>query len=235
MIAKMGKNVPCKHLFSISGKRVSVYPGSAPESPILFLNTFAEEGDKVYQELQNCGCPDFTLAAISGLAWDHDMTPWNIPPISKNDTPCTGGADEYLKLFTEEIVPRTEELVPGRILWRGIAGYSLAGLFAVYSLYQTALFSRAASMSGSLWFPGFPEYVFSHEMKKRPECLYFSLGDMECRTKNPYLKTIQENTEKIKHFYAQSGINTVLQFHPGSHYQNAVSRTAAGILWVLNR
>lgn len=123
----------------------------------------------------------------------------------------------------------------GRILWRGLAGYSLAGLFALYSLYQTDLFSRVASMSGSLWFPGFTDYVFSHEMKKRPEHLYFSLGNQECRTRNPYLKTVQDNTEKIEHYYAQCGINTVFQLNPGNHYKNAVQRTAAGISWILNR
>lgn len=230
----MGKAIYSQHLFHISGKTVAVYPSSAPDSAILFLNTFAEEGDKVYQELHRCGCPDFMLAAISGLAWNHDMAPWDIPPISKDDTPCTGGADECLKLLTEEIIPKAEELAPGRILWRGLAGYSLAGLFAVYSLYQTEIFSRIASMSGSLWFPGFTEYVFSHEMKKRPERLYFSLGDMECRTKNPYLKTVGENTEKIRNFYAESGIHTVFQLNPGNHYKNAVQRTAAGISWLLS-
>lgn len=199
----MAKNIHLKHLFHISDKQIAVYPSSVPDSAIIYLNTFAEEGDKVYQELHNLGCPDFTFVAISGLTWDHDMALWDIPPISKNDTPCTGGADEYLKFLMKEIIPKSEEFVQGRILWRGLAGYSLAGLFALYSLYQTDLFSRVASMSGSLWFPGFTDYVFSHEMKKRPEHLYFSLGDRECRTRNPYLKTVQDNTEKIKNMKLQ--------------------------------
>lgn len=225
----------CKHLFHISGKRIEVYPSASPEHAIVFLNTFAEEGSQIYQALRICGCPDFTLVAISGLSWNHDMAPWEIPPISENDTPCTGGADEYLRLLTEEIIPRSEELIQGHVLWRGLAGYSLAGLFAVYSLYQTELFSRIASISGSLWFPGFTKHVFSHEMKKRPEHMYFSLGDTECRTRNLYLKTVQENTEKIERFYAQCGIDTTFQFNPGNHYKNAVQRTAAGISWILNR
>ena len=66
--------------------------------------------------------------------------------------------------------------MPGAPRWRGIAGYSLAGLFAVYALYRTDVFARAASVSGSLWFPGFREYVFSHTPLCRPDCVYFSLG-----------------------------------------------------------
>lgn len=234
-MTRMGKNIYCKHQFYVSGKRVEVYPSVMPDSAIIFLNTFAEEGDKVYQALYKCGCPNFTLVAISELSWNHDMAPWYVPPISKNDTPCTGGADGYLRLLTKEIIPRAEELIQGRVLWRGLAGYSLAGLFAVYSLYQTQFFSRIASMSGSFWFPDFMEYVFSHELKKRPKCIYFSLGDLECQTKNPYLKTVQGTTEKIECFYAQRGIDTTFQLNPGNHYKNAVQRTVEGILWILSR
>ena len=231
----MEKELCRKHLMNAAGKQIAIYPSAAPNTPVVYLNTFAEESDQVYQALHDANCPDFTLVAISGLAWNHDMAPWDIPPISKNDTPCTGGADAYLKCLTDEIVPKAEEQIPGRALWRGIAGYSLAGLFAIYSVYQTELFQRAASMSGSLWFPGFIEFIFSHEMKGQPDCLFFSLGDKECRTKNPYLKTVQENTVKVETYYRQKGFDTVFQLNPGNHFKNAVQRTASGISWILSR
>lgn len=231
----MKKEICYKRLMHVAGKKIVIYPSAAPNMPVVYLNTFAEEGNQVYQVLYGANCPDFTLVAISGLAWNHDMAPWDIPPISKNDTPCTGGADAYLKLLTDEIVPKAEEQIPGCALWRGLAGYSLAGLFAIYSVYQTKLFQRAASISGSLWFPGFMEFVFSHEVKGQPECLFFSLGDKECRTKNPYLRTVQESTEKLEKYYRQKGFDIVFQLNPGNHYENAVQRTASGITWILSR
>ena len=200
-----------------------------------FKATVSKEGVQVYQTLQGMNCPDFTLVAIGNLDWNHDMAPWDIPPISKGDTPCTGGADEYLRLLIYEIIPETEKLIQGEPMWRGLAGYSLAGLFAVYSLYRAGCFSRIASMSGSLWFPDFKEYVLSHEMKRIPEHLYLSLGDKECRTRNPYLKNVQINTEEIHAFFAQKGIDTVFQLNPGNHFKNAVQRTAAGIAWMLSK
>lgn len=224
-----------KHEYKIAGKKVLASPSAEANRPVIYLNTFSEEGERVYEVLHERGCSDFTLVAISGLNWDHDMAPWDIPPISEKDTPCTGGADEYLRLLLEEIIPKAEEQIRGRALWRGIAGYSLAGLFAVYSLYQTEIFSRAASMSGSLWFPGFAEYIFSHEMKQKPKHLYFSLGDAECRTKNPYLKVVQEQTEKIERFYRAGGIDTCFKLNPGNHFKNGIERTAAGITWLLER
>ena len=145
----------------------------------------------VYKNLMALGCPDFCLVAVSNLKWDHDMTPWYMGPISKHDTPCTGGADDYLKLLLDEIMPEAEALLPGAPAWRGLAGYSLAGLFALYALYQTDVFARAASISGSFLFEGIMEYVCSHEMKRKPDCLYFSLGDKESSTDNPILNVGQ--------------------------------------------
>ena len=221
--------------FTVEQKTVSVFPSREPDRPVIYLNTFAKEGEQVYQALKASGCPDVTLVAISNLEWDHDMAPWDIPPISQDDTPCTGGADDYLKLLTQTILPQAEQDLPGTPVWRGIAGYSLAGLFAVYSIYHTDLFSRIASMSGSLWFPGIKEYIFSHEMKGRPDHLYFSLGKKESKTRNRFLKCVQQNTQEIQAFYAGKGIDTIFQLNPGNHYQHAVERTAAGIAWILSR
>ncbi|MCI9080344.1 MAG: alpha/beta hydrolase [Lachnospiraceae bacterium] len=231
----MRSNICQKHLLNIADKKIEVYASPEYDNPVIYLNTFAGEGEKVYQALCNTDCPDFTLVAIGGLTWDHDMAPWDIPPISKNDTPCTGGADKYLQLLTDEIVPEVESLMRGRVLWRGLAGYSLAGLFALYSLYHADIFSRVASMSGSLWFPDFKEYVFSNKMKKEPEHLYLSLGSRECKTTNPYLRTVRKNTEEIYAFYKQQGIDTQFQLNPGNHYQDAAQRTAQGIQWILKK
>ena len=127
---------------------------------------------------------------------------------------------------------RTGSLSPAG---RGIAGYSLAGLFALYAIYRTDVFSRVGCTSGSLWFPGFKEYIFSHEPKRRPDCIYFSLGEKEAKTRNPVLKTVQENTEEIQAFYQSKGIDTVFQLNPGNHFVQGIERTIAGIQWLLNR
>jgi len=232
---EMENEINSEHQFTVSGKKITIYPSTNPNKPVIYLNTFEEEGERVYQALHMTSCLDFTLVAISGLVWNHDMVPWDIPPISKHDTPCTGGAKEYLWLLKDEIIPKAEKSLHGNVLWRGLVGYSLAGLFAVYSIYQTELFSRIASISGSLWFPGFKEYVFSNQIKGSPTYLYFSLGDREWKTKNPYLKTVQENTEEIKAFYMKKGIPTIFQLNQGNHFKDAVQRTASGIAWILSR
>ncbi len=221
--------------FTTDNKTISIFPCSESESPVIYLNTFHDESQKVYETAQATGCPPFTLVAISNLDWNQDMAPWDSPAAFKKGEPFTGGAGDYLRLLVEEIIPRAEKELVGPPAWRGIAGYSLAGLFALYTIYQTDVFSRVGCMSGSLWFPGFKEYIFSHEPKRQPDCVYFSLGDKEAKTRNPVLKTVQENTEEIQTFYQNKGIDTVFQLNPGNHFVQGVERTTAGIEWLLSR
>ena len=157
------------------------------------------------------------------------------PAAFKNGEPFTGGAGETLHLLVEEIMPKAEKELPRAPDWRGIAGYSLAGLFALYAIYQTDVFTRVGCISGSLWFPGFLEYVFTHEPKRRPGCLYFSLGDKEAKTRNPALQTVQENTKAVQAFYRKKGIVTMFQMNRGNHFIQGAERVADGMKWLLKQ
>lgn len=45
---------------TIAKKRVSVYPSAAPDKPVLYLHTYADEGDAAYRAMQQAGCPNFS-------------------------------------------------------------------------------------------------------------------------------------------------------------------------------
>lgn len=222
------------YTFSVEGKTVSVYPCKTPGAPALYLNTFGQEEPQVVAALGKLHLPDFSLIVLSGLDWNRDMAPWDAPPVFTSGAPCTDGADDYLHLLTHTLLPAAEERLEGIPRWRGLAGYSLAGLFALYALYGTDLFSRAACMSGSFWFPGIRDYLLNHPFQRVPDRLYFSLGDKENRTRNPVLQTVRENTEALYSYYRHAGIRCIFQLHPGNHSHQAAQRTAAGIAWLLN-
>ena len=139
--------------FSTKGKTISIFPSLEANAPIIYLNIFSNRGQKVFEAAQAAGCKPFTLVVISALNWNHDMVPWDGPAAFKKGEPFTGGADDYLRLLVEEIIPKAEKELAGPPAWRGIAGYSLAGLFALYAIHQTDVFSQVGCMSGSLWFP----------------------------------------------------------------------------------
>ena len=55
------------HTFTTDNKTISIFPCSESESPVIYLNTFLDEGQKLYEAAQAAGCPPFTLVAISDL------------------------------------------------------------------------------------------------------------------------------------------------------------------------
>ena len=216
-----------------AGKSVHLFPSREEDAPLVLLHTVRNEGDSVYQAVRQRTDKEFSFAAIGGMDWDDEMSPWAIPPISKNDTPCTGGADNYLSKLTNVILPEILRRVSGQPPYIALTGYSLAGLFAVYAMYRTNLFSRIASASGSFWFPGFLRYVQENKPKQLPDRIYFSLGDREAKTRNKILQSVEENTHWLQNWYQGMGIETIFEMNPGNHFQNATERMAKGIAWVI--
>lgn len=222
-----------KQTFEWNGKSAALYPGEQEGSPLIILNNHSGDGMPVVRAMKEIDTPDCSLLVVGNLKWDHDMSPWYCPPLSKDDTPCTGGADEYLDLLLTEILPRAEKMINGTPSFIGIAGYSLAGLFALYSSYRCKAFERVASVSGSLWFPDFKEYALANEMRERPSKLYFSLGDREARTRNSVLMTVQRNTEELIEHYRSLGLDVTWELNPGNHFKDAALRSAKGIKAIL--
>ena len=219
--------------FHAAGKEAALYHAEKADSPLLILNHYEGDGRSV---MEAAGWPDsreFNLLCVSNLNWDQEMTPWYCPPVMAKGSSYAGGADAYLQVLVEEILPGALARISGKPAYIGIAGYSLAGLFALYALYRTDVFARAASISGSLWYPDFREYVLSHEMKRKPDKLYLSLGDKEARTRNPYLGQVQKNTEMIADHYRNAGIDVVWELNPGNHFKDPEKRTARGIRAIL--
>ena len=219
--------------FKANGKDATLYLSEKESCPLIVLNNYSGNGASVLEKLEMLNCPDRNLLVVGNLNWDHDMTPWYCPPLSENDTPCTGGADEYLDLLLTEIIPRAKELIKGEPSFLGIAGYSLAGLFAIYAMYRTDIFDRVASMSGSLWFPDFKQYCFEHKIKRNPDKLYLSLGDKEAKSRNKLLMTVQDNTEALAAHYKELGINVTWELNPGNHFKDAALRSAKGIAAII--
>ena len=213
----------------IRGKRTALYSAAADNMPLIVVNHYSPDTDAVVEALRDMGEQELNLLFVYDLDWERDMSPWECPPLRPSDKAFTGGADEYLELLLAEILPAVKEAVKGEPAYTGIAGYSLAGLFAVYSVYSCDAFARAASISGSMWFPGFTEYVLEREMRRIPDRLYMSLGAKEKKTKNPLLAAVQENSEAIVKHFAEMGIPVTWELNPGNHFTNASLRCARGI------
>ena len=204
-----------------------------PKAPLIVLNTFGDEGEAVYAAVRSLTKKDFSMLVVSGMDWNRDLSPWGAKAVFKNDAPFGGKADEFLDKLLDQAIHNAVSELGCKPQFIAIAGYSLAGLFALYSLYRTDVFSRAASASGSFWFPGFLEFASSREFVGKPEKLYLSLGDAEARTRNPVMATVQDNTEKLAVLYRGRGLDTVFELNPGNHFKDPALRMAKGIRSIL--
>lgn len=216
----------------IAGKDVGMLAAQSPGAPLIVL-CGEEKAGEVWQAARAAAGRDFSLALISGLRWEDDLSPWPAPAAFLGQKDFGGGADGFLRDLTEEIVPRLLALLPAPPAFLGLAGYSLAGLFTVWALTKTALFTRAASVSGSLWYPGLTEYLAAHPPVGRVEKIYFSLGDQESRTRNPLLRPVEEKTGEVANCFRAMGTETAFEMNPGNHFREPEGRLARGVAWLV--
>ena len=222
-----------KEKFNIKDKVITLYKSPDTNAPLIIFNTFEGDGEDLYQVLQNMGCTFLNLLVVGNIDWNHDMSTWYMPSIYSKEKSFSGGAYEYLKLLIEDILPKAKELIKGEPKFIVIAGYSLAGLFAVYTMYKTDVFDRVACMSGSLWFHDFIEYCKRNEYKGLPDKIYFSLGDKEANTRNPVLKTVEYNTRELSEYFKNLGSDVIFELNLGNHFTDTVLRIAKGIKAIL--
>lgn len=225
--------------FKIDNKIIQIHYNNfeIKELPVVILNTYGNEGEEVYKKCIELRAKDFILISISNLDWDNDMSPWFAPKLNKNDSDCLGKADAYIKLLTDKIIPQAEEYIKNdlkiTIEYFAIAGYSLAGLFAVYCVYKVNFFTKIASASGSFWFPKFLDFVRKNDFVSNIKKIYFSLGNKESKVKNQVLSTVETNTVELEKIYENKGIETIYEVNEGNHFKDGVLRMAKGIKWIL--
>ena len=204
------------------------------DTPLVLLPTSGEAPDAVWKETCRLSGQDFCLAALPVADWEHELSPWRAEKVFRGGRDFGDGADKTVRELEYVIVPELKRALGYPEMPCMVAGYSLAGLFAIYALYRTAIFTGAVSVSGSLWFPGFLDYAASHEMPRTPSRIYLSLGDREKNTKSSIMCRVEENTAALYEGFCAEGIECVFELNPGNHFQNAEQRLAKGIAWIVS-
>ena len=214
-------------------KQVAIYPTPNAGAPIVYLPVVARMGDDVLQCCRDLGCLPFTLVAIGGLDWNRELSVWTCDAITATSEPFAGEAAAFLHELTHKIIPTIEASLAAPPCLRAIAGYSLAGLFALWACCKTDLFSRAASVSGSLWFPGFAEYLDENLPQGALDVAYLSLGKKEHKTPNRMMREVLADTKRCEQTLQDRGAKTLFEHNPGNHFSEPALRSAKGIAWML--
>lgn len=193
--------------------------------------------EKILTELvKNGERTDFLFLSIKPESWNDDFTPWAVPAFRTEEEAPQGRADAYLSCLTEKIKPymdahyRTKPEAEHTALF----GYSLGGLTAVYSIYKTDVFGVIASLSGSLWFDGFCEFMEREKPVRKNLRVYLSLGKKESRSKNPRMGRVAECTQRARDILAEQLENkegVYFEWNEGGHFHDIEGRFVKAIVW----
>ncbi|MEE8717003.1 MAG: alpha/beta hydrolase-fold protein [Coriobacteriales bacterium] len=156
--------------------------------------------------------------------WNAKLSPWPAQPLSPKGGSFAGGAPSFLKSLIGDASACEQSMgLSPTPSCRAIAGYSLAGLFSLYSFVCTSMFGAAASVSGSLWYDGWNEWLASQldECENPGGFVYVSLGSRERRASIPRLRAIEGQTRLTLDILSGAGCKTHFEKTPGNHVQNA--------------
>ena len=178
---------------------------------------------------ESCGVP-FVLAAFQVFDWNMDLTPWHDDAIDRKAEVGTK-TGETLGYVTESLLPALEADYGKLPVILG--GYSLGGLFALWSSMQTDRFSAVAAASPSLWIKDWLDYAEDRPVKAGK--VYLSLGDQEEHVKNRSIARVGDSVRgEYELLQSQLGReNCTLVWNPGGHFQDGDKRLASAFSWCI--
>lgn len=150
--------------------------------------------------------------------------------VTEGDLRPTGAEDTYQYLEKVLLPYIKANMHPIRLI---LGGYSLGGLFALWSVTRTDAFDAVYAGSPSLWMEGWNEYADTHPLKVN--YAYMSLGDKEeCTRKQPFCIIGDRVRLQHKRHEAQLGSDhCILEWNEGGHFNEIEMRKAKGAAWCL--
>ena len=187
--------------------------------------------DNEVAEIQDNTDKQFSLIAFKIEDWNNELSPWEAPPAFGKKS-FASGATETLEFIESELIPTVKEKysLDDDIKFI-LGGYSLAGLFSLWSAYKSNIFSGIAAASPSVWFSGWEEFMNNNTPLS--STIYLSLGDTEEKTKNKVMSAVGDNIRKQEELLKNDNINTILEWNKGGHFSNSDLRVAKAFVWCI--
>lgn len=144
--------------------------------------------------------------------WNSELSPWPADGF--------GGKGEELEKWILSTMNSSHHYI--------IAGYSLGGLFSLWMYGRHESFVGCISASGSLWFPGWINYL--HTINRKA-VVYLSLGRKESKTKNKLMCTVGQNTIETYQYLSKNNRCIYIEEN-GGHFTEPDQRMIRGFKWV---
>ncbi len=160
-----------------------------------------------------------------------EYTPWPELAIRPGAPDFGGQLEQYHRELTSRILPTLIEeytLDPKSLAY---GGYSLGGLAAVMSLWETEAFASVFSLCGSFWYPGVADFVEEHSPLNDSARVYLQNGTREGEGHNNRLSEATTYAQRVHTaLRASCGAETVLDDY--GHHDRQTERFCAVLRWV---
>ncbi len=221
--------------FELSGVRCHTY-SVGDSGPAVIWCAGTQSSIDPFGELLSTICPmedqlaPFTLFCFEVDDWNDQMSPW---PMNAEGVIFGDGGRNTLEWIKSEVIPYIKTTFP-LTTQMAITGYSLAGLFALWSFYESGLFRAVGCCSGSLWFKGWNDYANGAKVPS-DSAVYLSLGGKESGSGNIITSSIGTQYLLQKKRLENSKDVRILKYelNQGGHFSNPIKRVAKSIIWLI--
>ena len=174
-----------------------------------------------------------SIAVIEDINWNDDLTPWPAIGVFKKAKPFGGKAALFLNKMIDEIIPNTEKELGIEDAERTLLGVSLSGLFAVWAAFNTDVFANIISISGSLWYDGFIEWMKEQTPSSRLKKVCMLLGEKEKNAKDKRMATVEERTLAAADILkAKSQVAVSFELVEGTHFSPVLPRIERAMMCI---
>ena len=166
-----------------------------------------------------------SIVVIEDVNWNDDLTPWPAEGVFKKAKPFGGKAAAFLNKLTQEIIPETEKDLGVEHAEKTLLGVSLSGLFAVWTAFNTDTFSNIISISGSLWYDGFVEWMKEQTPSPQMKKVCLLLGEKEKNAKEKRMATVEERTQTAANILIEkTHASVTFELVEGTHFSPIMPR-----------
>ena len=139
--------------------------------------------------------------------------------------PFGGRAALFLDKLANEIIPEAEKNLGIEDAERTIMGVSLSGLFAVWACFNTNAFTNIMSISGSLWYDSFIEWMEKQTPSPQLKKVCMLLGEKEKNAKDKRMATVEERTRAaVEILKSKSQAAVTFELVEGTHFSPILPR-----------
>jgi predicted alpha/beta superfamily hydrolase len=205
---------------------MELFPGAAgPAGPVVYV---IDEPEFPFDLARVAVGREASVVCVPVGDWGDNLTPWHAESAFRGRPDYGGHAAATLEWLTASAIPSLERgrhLSPSR---RAICGYSLGGLFSLYSFAHAGEFDACGCISGSVWYPGWVDHL--REVCAAPGAdlsgrfAFLSVGSREKHAPQPVLRSVEDNMGECARILRAGGCEVAFEVGPGSHMQHEVER-----------